>query len=469
MTTQKEEIRTSLHENDNKSAEAGPISNEAAASLQIDAPMAELPTSQRSIDLSIEGSERLIYEQEYAQTPNVLTAKHFINYHICWLLITAAEFGVLGLSMVTAYNSRIPDFAYLFFFYSVSSLLKLTVMLYFSIVDEANSKNYARTMFDAVGSAICYHGFYFYLIGVYRSEFLVACTITNLVIFVTKLVVFGKNINNFALEMLLLFETLIYIALAVKIGYPLEEISWAALQILCTSIFYSLIYFVSALSFFVLLFTVVTLFRIGNVNETDCAGLLYLYVIWFVSAVFGSIVCLLFIGVRPLIELNAVKPYPLPFEGMPEQVSFCGFMSYFLGTLMAGFALFVQFKLKNTILRRISNSSARKIWFKRYFQSLTVNLINVSGNFFKRFDPRSKPKDIENKDFDDCVVCQASPSSYLLFPCKHAVLCEFCIRSFLETQDRCPVCKTAISRSVHLVYDGKQKFTADHVFKLAAN
>jgi hypothetical protein len=347
--------------------------------------------------------------------------------------------------------------------------MKLVVQAYFAAMDDAHLETYVRSMFDSAGSALAYHGFHFFLAGVYPPQILVALALANVGIFCFKLTLFRKSISNYALEMLMVFESFIYLALAIRLGYPLEEFSFTALQILGTSIFYSLVYFVSALSFFVVLFSVVTIFRLSNLNENDCAGLAYLFSIWFLSAGFSSVVCLGLLGLRPLLEQGSIKPYPLPFEALPPQIRACGQASLGFSAVLALMCLVVHVNIKARILRRISHSSARKIWFKRYFKDLRLNLINVSGNFFKRFSKADKASKMtpENKALEECVVCQSAVSSYLFLPCNHCVLCDWCIQSFLETQDKCPICKVEIRRSVHVVPEKNDRYRVDKAFKLS--
>lgn len=458
MKTQKEELVSSL---------ATPASPADAAPVPVpsDAPTPDSQSSQHSADHSAEGSERLVYQQEYTQTAHVVSARHFINYHMCWGLVCAAEFGVLGLTMLTVFHTRLPEFSYVFFFFSLGSLMKLVVQTYFSLVDDVHFEAYFRSMFDAAGNALVFHGLHFFLAGVYPPQVLVALALTNLATYAIKLVVFRKTTHNYALEMLMGFEGCLYLVLAVRLGYPTEEFSLVALQILGTSVFYSLVYFVSALSFFLVLFAVVTLFRINQLNENECAGLAYLFVVWLVSTAFSAVVCLTLLGARPLVEQGVIRPYPLPYEGMPLQIESAGYASFIFAGILGLMCLAAQVNIKARILRRISHSNARKITFKRYFKDLRLNLINVSGNFFKRLT-KDDPTTPESKAVDECVVCQTDPASYLFSPCNHCVLCDHCIQSFLEMQDKCPICKKDIRRSVHVVADRHNRFKADQAFKL---
>ena len=91
---------------------------------------AEIVVSTSSIEVSGEGEEQLVYQQEYTKTPQVASAKHYINSSLCWITILSFEFGVLGLILNTIFSTKIPDFSYIFFFLSVTSMLKLTVNYY---------------------------------------------------------------------------------------------------------------------------------------------------------------------------------------------------------------------------------------------------------------------------------------------------------------------------------------------------
>ena len=437
----------------------------------ISSPTPEIFLSHISLDKSAEGIEHLVYEQEYTKTPQVIAAKHYINYTTSWMLILATEATVCGLVFRTVFSSKVPDFSYLFFFLSISSLVKITLLYYFALTDSNNSQIYGRSVIDCTGNTIVFQSFYFYLTGIYPETLLIASVSLNFVLLVSKLFLFKKSQQSIPFELLFVFEALLYFFAAIRVIHPKDELSWTILQILGTSIFYALIYLCSALSFFVLLFSVILLFRFQNLNDTDFAGLLYIYVVWILASGFSAVVCLGLISLKVLFEFGLIKPFPFPFDKMPDELASSGLSAYFFAFLLLTFCGVVQFKLKTPILRKISNSTARKVWLKKYFSAFTLNLVNVSGNFFKGFSRKPSPEIAKpEKPFEECVVCQNNLSSYLFLPCNHCVLCEECVGNFLEFLNKCPICKTEISRGLHLNFDLKDgRYSIDKAFKLATD
>ena len=59
------------------------------------------------------------------------------------------------------------------------------------------------------------------------------------------------------------------------------------------------------------------------------------------------------------------------------------------------------------------------------------------------------------------------PSSFVLFPCNHCVVCVECAKPFLESQSNCPVCKETIKKCAHIAFDEeKKRYMVDFSYKL---
>ena len=424
---------------------------------------------QASVECSQEGDEKLIFEQEYTKTPQVIIASNFINQKLTFMTIVSVEFFTVGLVLNLIFVSKKPDFSYLFCFLSCTSATKCLFYCFFASIDPLNHINHIKTMWDQIVTVFIYHGFYFYLAGVYSPQLLLATCFGSIGVSFVKMVIFRKQEASHAFNVLILFELSLYTLLALKFVFPEDDAIWIALQIFGTSVFYAVIYFTTALSFFLLIYLGYVLYKFNALNENEIGGLVQLLGFWFLSTSMGIVINLGLIGLRPMLEANQIKPLASVVSHIPDQIYFCGIVSYFASFFLITMVLFIHLKIKDLLLRRISNSNPKKIFLKIYSQSFTMNVVNISGIFFKKLNGRKSRKmnETTGQEFEDCVICQNQKSSFLFLPCNHCVTCDECIRTFVELNERCPICKTEISRGLHLNYDHKKlEFKVDQAYKI---
>ncbi|XP_048270250.1 baculoviral IAP repeat-containing protein 2-like [Bombus terrestris] len=64
----------------------------------------------------------------------------------------------------------------------------------------------------------------------------------------------------------------------------------------------------------------------------------------------------------------------------------------------------------------------------------------------------NRRKQQELEDQITCKICAVSPSTQAFLPCGHLCCCYTCAKSYLESNFRCPVCRTPISQSVKIFF-----------------
>lgn len=463
MDDKNHDFQTPFEENQNNSQSVDVLPAPQQEQLPIDNPVSHLS------EISGDGLEKVVYQQDYSQTPQVKAAKNYINYLLLSAIIFASEAWIIGLVFRTIYSSKIVDFSYICFFLSITSLIKVTVLYYFASLDHENSVYYFRSIFDSINNALICQAFYFYFIGIYSPSLVLAYVIGSFILHTLKIVIFYKKGLNFLFESISIFQEVMLLLFTLRLLNPEENSIWTLFLVLSTSIFYSFVYTASALTFFVFVLTIMVVFRFFMSQEVDYIGIVYFYTVWVLTILISTSVCFGMFGLKDIFEGLLFIPFTAISVPIPTHLNISGVLWESLAVFLLLVTAIVHFKLKNPLLRKISNSSAKKILLKTYFVEFSLNLVNISGIFFRSIKNSNEEKNIKNstKDFEECVVCQVNMSSYLFSPCNHCVLCESCVGNFLESQDRCPICKSEIKRCLHLSFDQiKGKYMTNKAFKI---
>lgn len=56
----------------------------------------------------------------------------------------------------------------------------------------------------------------------------------------------------------------------------------------------------------------------------------------------------------------------------------------------------------------------------------------------------------DNEDHDVCVICLSNPNNTTLLPCRHKCVCHACAAQLKLTNNRCPICRAKIERTMTL-------------------
>jgi len=95
----------------------------------------------------------------------------------------------------------------------------------------------------------------------------------------------------------------------------------------------------------------------------------------------------------------------------------------------------------------------RLVWkvVKSFFASI-FTLILIVRNFkgiVKHALNRDNEGDVDNSGNSTkaiCVICQVETVTFITKPCRHVCLCKDCVLKLVETDNRCPVCRTQVEK-----------------------
>lgn len=426
---------------------------------------------EKSLTTSHSGDEEIIYEHDYPETNQVIVTRILLNYSSLIVILWTIEYFAVGITFIHIWNSKIPDFSPIFLLFFICTTLKITAEVYFSFVNHINSLVHLKSIIDSIANLLVYHAFYLYLVGFYSNSFFVLHLVLNICLQFIKMLIFYKSHQSFINYVFSIAESTTFLLIALKLSFPNFEFSWSLGLIMYTCLYYALIYSSSAFTFLFVLLTILYIFGAANLRDLEKSIIAMALGFWLFVLLFSSTFCLSYIGIRILLEKRMIFPDPQRKIEIPYEIFQAGVFMIVFGFIISTLVLIVNLFFKTYILRKASNSTGKQILLKRYFEKFNLKMKHISGNFFKKNSRNENENEGKKTDFvqtlDECVICQANQSAYLLSPCNHCVFCHECVRSYLELQSICPMCKTEIVRARKIRFSNETgQFQIDSAYKL---
>lgn len=463
--------RVPLGQEINSAGPDDPPATPRAAGRQVEesaeSPRISDEASEHSTDPSQSGSEEVVYRSDFPESNQVIATRIIISYSSFVLGVLMVQYLIAGVVLLRTDAANLADCSLIFLGFSVLAVFRVVLEVYYSVVNTINSLVHYKALLDAVGSLVVHHAIYCYLAGLYSFSFLLLSLVLNICLQFFRSFGFSGPVQRMPTSVLALLEAITFLLLFLKIEFPETEYTWSVALTLYTLVYYVLLYLSSAFTFVAVLLAVLYCFNVRNIRQVSNASVLVFVGLWLLVALASSAYCFGYIGLRALLENGAFGPHGTHLLGVPRELAVSGALMIALGAvgiigIVVGLVWF-----KTEIIRKASNSVGKEITLKSYRKQIVLSLRHISGNFFRNERDTSEPSEPRDHSLDDCVVCQAHPSSFLLKPCNHCVLCEDCTRAYLEVQSKCPMCKADIDRALRIRVDAASRgFVSDAAFKV---
>lgn len=432
----------------------------------------DLPENPRDSALSADGSETVVFKQDIPESSDVVAMRTLIRIASSAITSVMLAYFIFGYLILDVYESRVPDFKKIFWLTSVIFTIKIIVHLVMAISQSPNPKSVLRSMADSITDLFVVQVFMLYLSGELPAQTFEGCLYTNFALQFLKMFIFGikQHCPNYTSAVL---ESITVMFTGLKLVNPTQYGSWSTILLYYIVIYYILLFTMIVAGIVVFSVTMAFIFQRNDaLNRITFETFLYFNIAWIL--IFGFAFCgsQIYYGIYSLLIQNAIVPNPGPIASMPYEFYLAGNLMMCLAIFTTLLVVIVNTCLMNRIFRRMKPMQGKEISLKTYAKAFVLELKKISGNYFKRSQEVEVPTsviklEVSEAPLDECVVCQTLPSSFLLFPCNHCVLCVECVKPFLESQSICPICKEPIQKCSHISFDeGKKTYLVDFSYKL---
>ena len=449
-------------------ADPAPVNDEHVIDMTAgrDAPEQPIESS-----FSADGSETVVFKQDVPENAEIDALRNFgrlLSGIFSGAMIASLIFGYLVLDI---YNFKVPSFTKIFWYNSV--LLSFRVLLHLLGSALPNkAKEQLRLMSDSITTLFVTQVFSSYLSGNLPVDNFHTCLYANVGLQFLKIAIFGLE-QNAVESVVRVFESTTALFAGLKLANPTQYSSWGVVLVFYVIIYYICIFLLIACIVWLVVLTCVYLLQNANQNM-KLTFLVYFGFVFFTLVIIGLgfFIVEFYYGIYILLNQNAIIPNPGPIASMPEEFYLAGTVLIAVSAVSLVVVAVVNAFFMNMILKQFMPYQGKEISLKTYAAAFVLELKKISGNYFRKNQTTESPaavikEEISEMPLDECVVCQAMPSSFVLFPCNHCVVCVECAKPFLESQSNCPVCKETIKKCAHIAFDEeKKRYMVDFSYKL---
>jgi len=137
-----------------------------------------------------------------------------------------------------------------------------------------------------------------------------------------------------------------------------------------------------------------------------------------------------------LYKLVILPVQAYPFIPISAHIGFA--VVVIMGAVYWKFSIFTLFRKLPALVRLIYFALGKVFVVVRNFKRITEETIRSGGSSYSK-SPRKDTIAL-------CVICQDATVSIISMPCKHVCLCFSCVKTLVDIDNRCPLCRGVVTQ-----------------------
>jgi len=429
--------------------------------------VAYLRPDEVSNNVSGMGDEVIIFAESIENSPQAQTIKSYLNAVLIQTSFVMLGLLLVSLSVLSMYARGVPDISFVMLSLGVYYVAQFTLGIYSIIKNVQQRRELKRTIVgtcSSFGYIIAYSAFFLYFSNSISSKLLFILLIPNVLVQIFRYTCFNHLEDGlFSMPFFCLAESMTFILFALKLDDPESPAVWSFVLLWYHIVYYFCISFIIIIIAAAIIYGSFLIFQPEMFDDTDRFKLIWVPIIGLLLIGFLVAVCSLFVGFRHMLDLNLIHPNPSKVREMPGFLKGAAIYSLILVGIILISIIIVLYNT-DTIIRKFIKLEGKVISLKSYINNLTLKIKRVGGNYFVKSNraneqpSQDRIADPNNpNEIDRCTVCYEKPSTVLLDPCRHCIFCDECIKDYLKTNDKCPLCRGVIEKGFIIFYDEEKK------------
>lgn len=413
------------------------------------------------------GDEVVIFAESIENSPQAQTIKSYLNAIVIQTSFVMLALLLVSLSVLSMFVRGVPDISFVMLSMGIYYIAQFTLSIYSMVKNAQQRRELKRTIVgacSAFGYIIAYSAFFLYFSALISSKLLLVLLIPNALVQIFRYTCFNHLEDGiFSMPFFCLAESMTFIMFALKLDDPESPAVWSFVLLWYHIVYYFCISFIIIIIAAAAIYASFLIFQPEMFDDTDRFKLIWVPIIGLLLIGFLVAVCSLFVGFRHMLDLNLIHPNPPKVRDMPGFLKGAAIYSLIVVAIVLVAILIVLYNT-DAIIRKFIKLEGKVISLKSYINNLTLKIRRVGGNYFvKSNKPNEQPSqdkivDPNNpNEIDRCTVCYDKPSTVLLDPCRHCIFCEECVKDYLKTNDKCPLCRGVIEKGFIIFYDEEKK------------
>jgi hypothetical protein len=413
------------------------------------------------------GDEIVIFAESIENSPQAQTIKSYLHAVVIQTSFVILGLMLVSLSILSMYVRGVPDISFVMLSLAIYHVAQFVLSIY-SMVKNVQQRRELKRMIigacSAFGYIVSYTAFFLYFLGSISSKLLLVLLVPNALVQIFRYTCFNHLDDGiFSMPFFCLAESMTFIMFALKLDDPESPAVWSFVLLWYHIVYYFCISFIIIIIAAAIIYGSFLIFQPEMFDDTDRFKLIWVPIIGLLLIGFLVAVCSLFTGFRHFLDLNLIHPHPSKVRELPTFLKGAAIYSLVVVAIVL-IAILVVLYHTDSIIRKFIRLEGKVISLKSYINNLTLKIKRVGGNYFVKSNRANEQPSLDRiadpnnaNEIDRCTVCYDKPSTVLLDPCRHCIFCEECIKDYLKTNDKCPLCRGVIEKGFIIFYDEEKR------------